>query len=77
MVTPISQLHGWIDICWYTLPLFFVIRSGKGEDLSEVKEQIKNKLQIPDEEFSKWKFAFPSLGHPEYLQDADIVSHCF
>ena len=58
-------------------PLFFVIRRGEGEALSEVKEQIKKKLQIPDEEFCKWNFSFPSLGHPKYLQDADIVSHCF
>ena len=31
----------------------------------------------PDEEFANWKFAFLSLGRPEYLQDADIVSHRF
>ena len=32
-------------------PFFFVIHLG--ETLSEVKERIKKKLQIPDEEFSK------------------------
>jgi ubiquitin carboxyl-terminal hydrolase 7 len=56
-------------------PFFFVIH--EGEMLSEVKERIKKKLQVPDEEFAKWKFAFLSLGRPEYLQDADIVSHRF
>ncbi|RVW29481.1 Ubiquitin carboxyl-terminal hydrolase 13 [Vitis vinifera] len=48
-----------------------------GETLAEVKVRIQKKLQVPDEEFSKWKFAFLSLGRPEYLQDSDIVSSRF
>ncbi|KAL5076247.1 hypothetical protein RYX36_015231 [Vicia faba] len=56
-------------------PFFLVIH--EGEALSEIKERIQKKLQVPDEEFSKWKFAFLSLGRPEYLQDSDIVSSRF
>jgi ubiquitin carboxyl-terminal hydrolase 7 len=56
-------------------PFFLVIH--EGEALSEIKVRIQKKLQIPDEEFSKWKFAFLSLGRPEYLQDSDIVSSRF
>eukprot|EP00252_Welwitschia_mirabilis_P016659 TRINITY_DN3688_c0_g1_i1.p1 TRINITY_DN3688_c0_g1~~TRINITY_DN3688_c0_g1_i1.p1 ORF type:complete len:1121 (+),score=247.00 TRINITY_DN3688_c0_g1_i1:261-3623(+) len=56
-------------------PFFLVIH--EGETLAEVKERIKKKLQVPDEEFAKWKFAFLSLGRPEYLQDSDIVSSRF
>ncbi|KAJ0047040.1 hypothetical protein Pint_05754 [Pistacia integerrima] len=56
-------------------PFFLVIR--EGETLAEVKVRIQKKLQVPDEEFSKWKFAFLSLGRPEYLQDSDIVSSRF
>ncbi|KAF7820460.1 ubiquitin carboxyl-terminal hydrolase 12 isoform X2 [Senna tora] len=56
-------------------PFFLVIR--EGETLAEVKLRIQKKLQVPDEEFSKWKFAFLSLGRPEYLQDSDIVSTRF
>ncbi|KAL8555701.1 hypothetical protein ACS0TY_003494 [Phlomoides rotata] len=48
-----------------------------GETLAEVKVRIQKKLQVPDEEFSKWKFAFLSLGRPEYLEDSDIVSSRF
>ncbi|GAU44158.1 hypothetical protein TSUD_399800 [Trifolium subterraneum] len=51
-------------------PFFLVIH--EGEALSEIKIRIQKKLQVPDEEFSKWKFAFLSLGRPEYLQDSDI-----
>ncbi|KAK9283434.1 hypothetical protein L1049_011676 [Liquidambar formosana] len=56
-------------------PFFLVIH--EGETLAEVKLRIQKKLQVPDEEFAKWKFAFLSLGRPEYLQDSDIVSSRF
>ncbi|CAL1374042.1 unnamed protein product [Linum trigynum] len=56
-------------------PFFLVIR--EGETLAEVKVRIQQKLQVPDDEFSKWKFAFLSLGRPEYLQDSDVVSGRF
>ncbi|KDP21926.1 hypothetical protein JCGZ_03064 [Jatropha curcas] len=52
-------------------PFFLVIH--EGETLAEVKVRIQKKLLVPDEEFAKWKFAFLSLGRPEYLQDSDIV----
>ncbi|KAK6126581.1 hypothetical protein DH2020_039692 [Rehmannia glutinosa] len=48
-----------------------------GETLAEVKARIQKKLQVADEEFSKWKFAFMALGRPEYLEDSDVVSSRF
>ncbi|KAK1397329.1 Ubiquitinyl hydrolase 1 [Heracleum sosnowskyi] len=56
-------------------PFFLVIH--EGETLAEVKMRIQKKLQVPDEEFLKWKFAFLSLGRPEYLLDSDVVSSRF
>ncbi|GAB4824573.1 CSN-associated deubiquitinating enzyme Ubp12 [Ancistrocladus abbreviatus] len=56
-------------------PFFLVIH--EGETLAEVKVRIQKKLQVPDDEFSKWRFAFLSLGRPEYLQDSDVVSGRF
>lgn len=56
-------------------PFFLVIR--EDETLAEVKARIQKKLQIPDEEYAKWKFAFLSLGRPEYLEDGDIVASRF
>ncbi|XP_072986593.1 ubiquitin C-terminal hydrolase 13-like [Typha latifolia] len=56
-------------------PFFLVIR--EGETLSEVKVRIQKKLQVPDDDFSKWKFAYLSLGRPEYLQDSDILASRF
>lgn len=56
-------------------PFFLFIR--ESETLAEIKVRIQKKLHVPDEEYSKWKFAFMSLGRPEYLQDNDIVSSRF
>ncbi|KAL8147468.1 ubiquitin C-terminal hydrolase 12-like isoform X1 [Apium graveolens] len=56
-------------------PFFLVIH--EGETLVDVKMRIQKKLQVPDEEFLKWKFAFLSLGRPEYLLDSDVVSTRF
>ncbi|GLT61911.1 hypothetical protein SLA2020_345830 [Shorea laevis] len=56
-------------------PFFLVIH--EGETIAEVKVRIQKKLQVPDEEFAKWKFAFLSLGRPEYLQDSDTVFNRF
>ncbi|GLT57010.1 hypothetical protein SLA2020_300170 [Shorea laevis] len=56
-------------------PFFLVVH--EGETLTEVKVRIQKKLQVADEEFAKWKFAFLSLGRHEYLQDSDIVSARF
>ncbi|KAJ3669934.1 hypothetical protein LUZ60_010258 [Juncus effusus] len=56
-------------------PFFLVVH--EGETLAEVKARIQHKLQVSDEDFAKWKFAYLSLGRPEYLQDSDVVSSRF
>ncbi|RZC90859.1 hypothetical protein C5167_028693 [Papaver somniferum] len=56
-------------------PFFLIIH--QGETFGQVKLRIQQKLQVPGEEFSKWKFAFSSLGRAKYLQDSDVVSSCF
>jgi len=55
----------------------FFLRVSQNETLAEVKTRIQNKLQVPQDLFSKWKFAFCSLGRPEYLEESDIVSSKF
>ncbi|CAN4100824.1 unnamed protein product [Withania somnifera] len=56
-------------------PFLLVIH--ESETLAEVKVRIQKKLQVPDEEFAKWKFAYLSLGCPEYLEDLNILSSHF
>lgn len=52
-------------------PFFFVLR--EGETVREVRERIRSKLQVSEEEFSKWKVAFITMSKPEYLKDDDVV----
>lgn len=59
------QIHNFGD------PFLFVIH--EGETLSDIKLRIQQKLQVPNEEFSEWKFAFVFHARPEYLPDSDIV----
>lgn len=56
-------------------PFFLVIR--EDETLHAIKSRIQKKLEVPDEDFSKWKFAFVSLGRPEYFVDNDVVGSKF
>ncbi|KAI3938553.1 hypothetical protein MKW98_016058 [Papaver atlanticum] len=57
-------------------PFFLAIHVG--ETLEAVKLRIQKKLQVPDEEFAKWKFAYSTwTDRPEYLEDSDIVASCF
>lgn len=39
------------------------------ESLSNVKERIQKKLDIPDKEFEKYKLAIVSSGRTQYLND--------
>ncbi|KAK1419677.1 hypothetical protein QVD17_28933 [Tagetes erecta] len=63
------------QVQYFGEPFFLVIR--EDDTLADVKVRIQKKLQVPDEEFTKWKFALFYRGHPTYLQDSDIVSTCF
>ncbi|KAJ3697580.1 hypothetical protein LUZ61_001285 [Rhynchospora tenuis] len=56
-------------------PFLLVIH--EGETLAEVRTRIQKKLQVLDEEFSKWKFAFLSMNRPDYLKDGDVISSRF
>ncbi|GJZ86023.1 ubiquitin carboxyl-terminal hydrolase 12-like protein [Tanacetum coccineum] len=47
----------------------------EGETLAKVR--IQKKLEVPDEEYSKWKFSHVSWRLPTPLQDSDIVSSYF
>ncbi|KAJ1414972.1 Ubiquitin carboxyl-terminal hydrolase 7, ICP0-binding domain, partial [Sesbania bispinosa] len=56
-------------------PFMLVIH--ERDTLAKVKVQIQSKLLVPAKEFYKWKFAFLSPDHPEYLQDSVVLSSRF
>nr|KAJ0221488.1 hypothetical protein LSAT_V11C200087600 [Lactuca sativa] len=55
----------------------FLLIIHENETLASVKIRIQRKLEVHDDEFSMWKFAFVCMGRPEYLQDSDAVSTRF
>ncbi|XP_073142802.1 ubiquitin C-terminal hydrolase 13-like isoform X2 [Henckelia pumila] len=59
----------------FGVPFFMVIH--ENEVLSHVKIRIQKKLNVPDDEFSKWRFAVVSDGRVEYLQDSEILFSSF
>ena len=63
------------------MPTFFGdplwIRVKRGEELGDIKERIRATLEIPEEDFKQWRFAYqPRQIEPlEYLEDdEDVVS---
>ncbi|KAI3877412.1 hypothetical protein MKX03_026469 [Papaver bracteatum] len=65
---PFPGKRNQLDVRYFGEPFFLIIH--KGETLAEIKLRIKKKLQVPDDEFSKWNFAHS--GHA-YFQDSDIL----
>lgn len=55
----------------------FLLRIGENETMDSIKARVQAKLGTPDEEFAKWKFSFCTMGRPEPLTDADILSERF
>ncbi|KAG6417727.1 hypothetical protein SASPL_119919 [Salvia splendens] len=51
----------------------FLLAIHADEILANVKIRVQKKLQVSDEEFSKWKFAFVSQDLTEYLEDSEIL----
>ncbi|KAH9324584.1 hypothetical protein KI387_004762, partial [Taxus chinensis] len=52
-------------------PFLFLTRSG--ETLAQLKERIRKKLEVPEDQFSKFKFASVHLNRPNYLNDDAVV----
>eukprot|EP01026_Neomeris_dumetosa_P018798 TRINITY_DN1741_c0_g2_i4.p1 TRINITY_DN1741_c0_g2~~TRINITY_DN1741_c0_g2_i4.p1 ORF type:complete len:934 (-),score=143.44 TRINITY_DN1741_c0_g2_i4:362-2860(-) len=53
----------------------FYLYVGAREPLRDLKNRIAKKLQVPEAEFSKWKFALWGSDGAQYLKDEDIVAH--
>ncbi|KAL7084732.1 hypothetical protein ACP275_14G239300 [Erythranthe tilingii] len=51
----------------------FLLAIHEDETLAHIKTRLQKRLLVPDEEFSKWKFASVSQGRAEYLEDSDIL----
>ena len=57
----------------------FLMRIGRDEALSSVKERIRARLEVKADAFAKWRFCYVAAGRnvPEYLSDGDAPAQCF
>ncbi|XP_073291911.1 ubiquitin C-terminal hydrolase 13-like isoform X2 [Primulina huaijiensis] len=69
------EIEKQMQIQNFGVPFLLVIHAN--EVLSHVKIRVQKKLNVPDDEFSKWKFAVVSEGLAEYLQDSEILFSFF
>ncbi|KAK2192630.1 hypothetical protein NP493_27g01010 [Ridgeia piscesae] len=52
----------------------FMIKMKQGEPFAQVKERIQHKLDIPEKDFEKFKFALVTMGKHTYLpEDSDFT----
>ncbi|XP_047971318.1 ubiquitin C-terminal hydrolase 12-like isoform X2 [Salvia hispanica] len=51
----------------------FLLAIHADEILANVKIRVQKKLDVSDEEFSKWKFAFVSQDRTEYLENSEFL----
>lgn len=49
----------------------FLLKIKQNEPFSAVKERVQKKLDIPDKEFEKYKFAVVVMGRVEHISDED------
>lgn len=51
----------------------FFIKARHGEPYSAIKERIQRKLNVPEKEWEKFKFAIVALGRIEYIADDNLA----
>ncbi|XP_074647259.1 ubiquitin carboxyl-terminal hydrolase 7-like isoform X2 [Tubulanus polymorphus] len=77
---PVAHFHKEI---FSTFGTPFILKLKTGEPFSKVKERIQKRLEVPDKEFEKWRFAIIIMGRHTYLPDekeyivdqVDFTSH--
>ncbi|CAN8002794.1 unnamed protein product [Ixodes hexagonus] len=51
----------------------FMLKIKHREPFSKVRDRIQKKLDIPEKEFEKYKFAIVVMGRAQFIEDADYV----
>ncbi|XP_017767859.1 PREDICTED: ubiquitin carboxyl-terminal hydrolase 7 isoform X1 [Nicrophorus vespilloides] len=70
MLVPCAHFHK--DV-FSTFGTPFLIKIKQGETFIKVKERIQKKLNFPEKEFEKFKFAIVSIGRANFITDDDFV----
>merc|ERR1712168_373460 len=66
MLIPVAHFHREV---YSTFGIPFIMKIKNGEPLSKVKERIQKKIDVPDKEFEKFKFAIVLMGRHTYFPE--------
>ncbi|XP_013784489.1 ubiquitin carboxyl-terminal hydrolase 7-like [Limulus polyphemus] len=71
LLVPCAHFHKEV---FSTFGVPFLLRIKHKEPFTKVRERIQKKLDIPDKEFEKYKFAIVVMGQPQYInEDAEYL----
>lgn len=71
LLIPVAHFHKEV---FSTFGVPFLLKIKHREPFSRVKERIQRKLDIPDKEFEKYKFAIILMGRPQYIGEESDYS---
>uniref|UniRef100_T1J1R9 Ubiquitin carboxyl-terminal hydrolase 7 n=1 Tax=Strigamia maritima TaxID=126957 RepID=T1J1R9_STRMM len=66
LLVPVAHFHKEV-FTTFGVPFLFKIKNG--EQFARIKERLQKKLEVPDKEFEKFKFAIIHMGRPQYIHE--------
>ncbi|XP_076333936.1 ubiquitin carboxyl-terminal hydrolase 7-like isoform X2 [Tachypleus tridentatus] len=66
LLVPCAHFHKEV---FSTFGVPFLLKIKHKEPFSKVRERIQKKLEIPDKDFEKYKFAIVVMGQPQYISE--------
>ncbi|KAL7638741.1 UNVERIFIED_CONTAM: hypothetical protein RMT77_010274 [Armadillidium vulgare] len=71
MLIPVGHFH---KEAFSTFGIPFLLKVKQGEQFSHLRDRIQKKLDVPDKEYEKYRFAIILMGKANFLTDEDIVN---
>lgn len=68
LLIPVAHFHKEI---YQTFGIPFLLKIKHNEPFVKIKERIQRRLDVPEKEFEKYKFAIITMGRQEYIIDED------
>ncbi|XP_064631404.1 ubiquitin carboxyl-terminal hydrolase 7-like isoform X2 [Lineus longissimus] len=71
ILVPVAHFHKEI---FATFGIPFLLKMKHGEAFAKVKERIQKKLDVPEKEFEKWRYALAIMGKQNYIADEEDIT---
>lgn len=71
MLIPVAHFY---KETYSTFGMPFQFKVKQGEPFSHVKERLQKRLEVPDKEFEKYRFAIVSMSRQTFLTDTDVIN---